>query len=197
MGRPKLLLPWGATTVLGSLLTQWEGLGSAQTLVVSAPNQPDLQAELHRLGRPTVVSVINPSPELGMFSSIQVAAGWTGWLPRLSHCAIVLGDQPHLRSRTLQRVLEVAAQAPGSICQPSRAGRPRHPVLLPMFVMAQLASSRKKTLRDFLAAWPVTLCEVDDPGLEVDLDSPADYEQALVRFGTELPVNAPPGTAAR
>ena len=36
-------------------------------------------------------------------------------------------------------------------------------------------------LKEFLAARPreVVLCEVDDPGMEVDIDRPEDYAKAL------------------
>jgi hypothetical protein len=36
-------------------------------------------------------------------------------------------------------------------------------------------------LKEFLAAQPeaVALCEMDDPGMEVDIDRPEDYDQAL------------------
>ena len=37
MGRPKLLLPWGETSVLGHLIKQWQALGARQIAVVCAP----------------------------------------------------------------------------------------------------------------------------------------------------------------
>ncbi len=40
MGRPKLLLPWGATTIVGHLLEQWQTLGAAQIAVVRRPGRP-------------------------------------------------------------------------------------------------------------------------------------------------------------
>jgi len=41
MGRPKLLLPWGATSILGHHIHEWTQLGAAQTAVVlAAGNQP-------------------------------------------------------------------------------------------------------------------------------------------------------------
>jgi molybdenum cofactor cytidylyltransferase len=180
MGRPKLLLPWGGTSVLGHLIAQWQALGAKQITAVCAPGDEAIQAEMDRLGFPAQNRIANPAPERGMFSSIQCAAQWPGWQADLTHWAIVLGDQPHLQPQTLRRVLDFSAAQPAQVCQPARRGHGRHPVLLPKPVFCQLAASTAPTLKEFLAARPgeVALCEVDDPGMEVDLDRPEDYEEA-------------------
>src|SRR5262245_31955866 len=96
MGRPKLLLPWGKTSVLGHLIGQWEGLGAKQIAVVCAEGDSAMHAELNRLEVPHVGRSLNPAPGRGMFSSIRCAAEWSGWRDGLTHWVIVLGDQPHL-----------------------------------------------------------------------------------------------------
>jgi len=78
MGRPKLLLPWRGTTVIGHLLKQWRNLGAAQISIVLRPQDAPLAAELDRLGFPRTDRIENPQPERGMFSSILCAAGWPG-----------------------------------------------------------------------------------------------------------------------
>jgi molybdenum cofactor cytidylyltransferase len=181
MGRPKLLLPWNKTSVLGHLIEQWRPLGAEQIAVVCAPGDVAIRAELDRLGFAEENRIGNPAPERGMFSSIQCAAQWPGWQASLTHWAIVLGDQPHLQPQTLRRVLEFSAALPARICQPARRGHGRHPVLLPKALFQQLAASTAPTLKEFLATRPgqVALCEVDDPGMEVDIDRPEDYDKAV------------------
>jgi molybdenum cofactor cytidylyltransferase len=120
-----------------------------------------------------------------MFSSIQCAAAWMGGSAELTHGAIALGDQPHLRSASLAALLEFARSHPGAICQPARRGRARHPVIIPAREFQNLAVSTLPNLREFLQS-RAAICqaaELDDPGLEVDLDYPADYEEARCRFG--------------
>ena len=95
MGRPKLLLPWKDTTVIGHILRQWRELGARQIAVVHRPDDAPLAAELDRLGVPAHDRIENPTPELGMFSSIVCAANWSGWRTEISSWAIALGDQPH------------------------------------------------------------------------------------------------------
>ena len=140
--------------------------------------------ELDRLGFPAANRIANPQSERGMFGSIQCAAGWGKWDSGLTHEVIVLGDQPHLLRETLQALLDFAAARPLKICQPSRRGRPRHPVVLPKAILDQIKDSRDATLKQFLQnhAHAVALLEMDDPGLDFDVDTPGDYERALRLF---------------
>jgi molybdenum cofactor cytidylyltransferase len=185
MGRPKLLLPWQGTSVLGRLLAQWRIAGAAQLAVVCAAADQALQAELDRLGFPAAARIFNPAPQRGMFSSIQCAARWPAWPPALTHFAIVLGDQPHLRQTTLRAILRFSAAHPRRVCQPARAGRPRHPVLLPKAVFLHLGRSKAANLSAFLGPCRAATCELEDPGLDLDIDSPADYEVALALGGAD------------
>jgi len=180
MGQPKLVLPWRDTSVLGHLLQTWAGLNAGQIAVVCAADALEIQAELDRLRFNSADRIINPSPEAGMFSSVQCAARWPNWPPSLSHFAIVLGDQPHLRRSTLGQLLDFVAAHPEKISQPMRAGRRLHPIVMPREVLVKLRLSPASDLRQFLQTAPELLAglELDDPGLDLDLDSPADYERA-------------------
>ena len=181
MGRPKLLLPWEETTVLGHLLAQWRALGTSQSAVVCAADDEAIARELDRLGVPGDERIYNPDPGRGMFSSLQAASRWQGWSANLTHWAVVLGDQPHLRHQTLRRLLEFSAAHPGEVCQPARAGHGRHPVILQRAAFLDLATSAASDLKEFLAAMPrpPALCEMEDPGLDLDMDRPEDYANIL------------------
>ncbi len=182
MGRPKLLLSWGDTTVVGHLLRQWTSLNPDQIAVVCSPNNQDTF--------PWPDRILNPTPEDGMFSSIRSAARWAGWDEQLTHWAIALGDQPQVQLETLQRVVAFASEHPEFICQPSHHGRPRHPVVLPAKWFRDLRDTQAEDLKRFLQAHEANrrLLKVDDPGLDLDLDSPQDYEDAKRRF---LSISAP------
>jgi molybdenum cofactor cytidylyltransferase len=181
MGRPKLLLPWAGTTVIGHVLQQWRTLGAGQICIVCAPGNTELEVELRRFNANEIGRITNPSPERGMFSSIQCAAAWAGWKESVTHWAIHLADQPRVRTETLRQLLTFVSQHPHEICQPSYHGRPRHPVIFPGAYFVELAQANEGNLKEFLAARPQTLarCELNDPGLDLDLDTPADYARAL------------------
>ena len=180
MGRPKLLLPWGDTSVIGHLIGQWRALAARQIAIVCRPGDEALGATLDQLGFPRADRLENPQPERGMFSSIRCAANWTGWKREITAWAIVLGDQPHLRLETLRTVLKFQAAHPGSVCQPEFGGHARHPVLLPRPAFRELKQTPAETLNAFLkqTSCRVAKCPIEDPGLSLDLDTPEDYQRA-------------------
>jgi molybdenum cofactor cytidylyltransferase len=179
MGQPKLLLPWGNTSVLGHLLNAWQDLGAKQIGVVCAAGDVGIEAELERLGLPPQQRIVNPEPDRGMFSSVQCAAGWHGWQPGIIRWAVVLGDQPHLRLETLQAIMNFSAGNLNKVCQPRQNGHRYHPVMLPKEAFERLANSSADNLKDFLKSCETAYCEVSDPGLELDIDWPEDYQKAL------------------
>lgn len=180
MGRPKMLLPWHGTTVIGHLISQWRRLGAAQIAVVLRPDDALLAAELDRLKLSGHDRILNPRPERGMFSSIICAANWPGWRDGLTHWVIALGDQPHLREETLRQLLGFSALNPDAVCQPAHEGRAGHPVILPGPAFEALKTSQTPALNEFLKQ---TACRrlrpvINDPGLALDLDTPEDYIMA-------------------
>lgn len=179
MGQPKLLLPWNGTTIIGHLIRQWQALDAAQIAVVCRSNDEPLLRELGRLGFPSENLIVNTHPERGMFSSILCAARWSGWQPGLTSWAIVLGDQPHLHSETLQSLLAFHARHSFGISQPSHEGRAGHPVLLPRSALEQLKTTDAQTFKIFLKQndAAVVKCPVTDSGLALDLDTPEDYKR--------------------
>jgi molybdenum cofactor cytidylyltransferase len=196
MGEPKLLLPWNGTSVLGHLLNQWRCFNPQQIAVVMASGDKSIPRELEGLCADDVFRIVNHHPEQGMFSSIKAAASWQEWSPAITHWALSLGDQPQVRRQTLERLLMEGSKCPERICQPARNGRPRHPVLLPLQHLRQLASAPEENLKQFLAARSEArhVFESDDAGLDIDLDYPADLEraQALARSYPTGDENGPP-----
>lgn len=179
MGLPKLLLPWDDTSVLGQSIKQWRNLGAAHVAVVCDPGADELQNELKRLNISSADRIFNPQPDRGMFSSILCAAQWAGWQPALTHFVITLGDQPHLRQETFSGLIACAERNPTKICQPLRLGKRRHPVILPKRDFLKLKNSEAATLKEFLAKPEVELggFESADAGLELDMDTPEDYQR--------------------
>jgi len=181
MGRPKLLLPWGKTTVIGHLVAQWKELGATQIVVVCGKDDAGISSELTRVGLSEEQRIFNPDPERGMFSSIQCAARWTGWTGGLTHFVLSLGDQPHVCSATLKVLLDLGQEEPEKVCQLRQGGHRRHPVLLPRSEFEELARANATDLKAFLEQTKcgTGFCDSDDPALALDLDWPEDYERAL------------------
>lgn len=170
--------------MLGQLLQQCGVLKAGQVAVACASGAQPLSEELDRLGFSQTNRIVNPAPNRGMFSSIQCAANWSGWKPKLTHFIIMLGDQPHLRVETLRQLLDFGALNPNKICQPLRNGRRKHPVLLPKRIFAELKNTSAGDLKQVLIARASELSgfESSDAGLDFDMDTPEDYEHIKQLF---------------
>ena len=86
----------------------------------------------------------------------------------------------NLRIESLRALCDFSAARPEQICQPVRNGHRRHPVLLPKPLFLELAASRAQDLKNYLSGLQVAVCDVNDPGLDLDIDRPEDYKKALM-----------------
>jgi molybdenum cofactor cytidylyltransferase len=179
MGTCKLLLPWGEKTIITHLLDQWQITGAAQIAPVIDPSNELLRKALSHAGLSPSDWIENPSPQLGMFSSLQKASRWTGWLSTLTHWIIALGDQPHIQISTLRLLLDAARENPTHICQPALNGETAHPIILPANNFRELAQNDVPDLRTYIRAREAFRLRVpvDDTGVSGDLDTPDDYKR--------------------
>jgi molybdenum cofactor cytidylyltransferase len=184
MGQPNLLLPLAKETIVGHSVRQWATTGSASICVVVAADHTDLTNEVRKSG---AFCITNPDPDRGMFSSVRCAAEWPHWDVTLTHWIISLGDQPHLRDTTLRQLIGAVQTDPESVWQPACGGRRRHPVVLPKSSFAALRETTAADLKTFLALSPIERksVEIDDPGLDIDIDTPGDYARAKKFAGLE------------
>jgi molybdenum cofactor cytidylyltransferase len=181
MGRFKLLLPWGATTVLGQVVATLKAAGVGQIIVVTGHRADEIAAEVEGSGARTVVNPDYASGE--MLSSIR--AGIRALIPPgqqeaqdLPRAALLcLGDQPQMEAVTVQRVLETAgALGWNTTVIPSYRMRAGHPILLPRGLWPEILDC-PDTLRTVLAAHrdQTHYLDVDTPTVLADLDTPEDY----------------------
>lgn len=184
MGRAKPLLPWGETTIIGHLVALYLRRVD-QVAVVCRPEDAPLHHELDRLALCPHNRIHNPDAGSDMYGSVRLALGWPGWDPGITHLLLALSDQPQIRATTVSALQELARTNPGKIIQPWREGRRRHPVIVPVATARGIVRDPAFTsLREALDAHreAIQTLAVDDPGTEIDLDSPADYDEAVERF---------------
>ena len=180
MGKPKLCLPWGQTTILGHILSQWREAGAEKILVVHGPGETPVTLELDRLGIPSAQRAATLAPERGMMGSVVTAAARALRDVTLTHLVIALGDQPHVRAETLRELRHACEAAPGKIVRVVFQDKPGHPLALPANVLAELSVTSSETLRDFLRLKEIPACDLTsrDSGVLLDLDTPDDYARA-------------------
>lgn len=105
LGQPKQLLRIDGETLLHRMVRLARGTNPA-TLVVVLP--PDANAIADALGDQGLTMVINPEPQRGMRSSLQVAAPLVAGF---AHVVVIACDQPALEAAHLHALLRGACGA--------------------------------------------------------------------------------------
>jgi molybdenum cofactor cytidylyltransferase len=124
-GRPKLLEPWGQTTILGRVLDQAVAMdGIEEVIVVAGCESKRIAAEA--LKRPVRV-VFNDAWPTGQASSVR--AGIAALRESASAVLVLLGDQPEVKPETLDALFRRHRQTLAPIVAPSYLGQRGNPVL--------------------------------------------------------------------
>lgn len=152
----------------------------AARIVVVAPEDA-AAATLAHTAQASVV--VNPLPARGLGSSL--ACGVRALPGAIDGVLLLLGDMPRVTVASVARLLAcheaLDAQA---IVAPSYAGQRGHPVLFGAGHFPALAALHgDEGARALLREHPVTTVEVDDAGVLLDIDTPADL--AAARRGDE------------
>lgn len=170
-GSAKLLHPLAGGEAIGVASAKNLQQVFSEIVAVVHPDDRALQQAYTALG---VEVVLNPRADTGLASSIAVGVGARpasphGWL-------VALADMPVVQTDTLGR-LNSALQQGHSLVAPLYRGQRGNPVgFAPQWREALLQLQQDKGARDLLLqhAAELTLLDCDDPGVVLDIDSPAD-----------------------
>ena len=176
MGRPKMSLSWGGTTVVGQVVRTLSEAGVDEIVVVTGGAHQEVVAALKGQGARLV---FNPDYAGGeMTRSLQVGLGA---LSEEAQAAFVaLGDQPQIETGIVQAVLNRFLTCGASLVVPSYRMRRGHPWIMARSLWPEvLALKPPQTLRDFLnaRAGEIRYFPVDSPSVLMDLDTPEDYQK--------------------
>ncbi len=173
----KVLLPFGRSTVLGTVLARLAALEVSRTVVVLRPEMPAAE-EAARAGDAEVV--VNPHPEDEMLVSIRL--GVERIAGTVDAVFVWPADHPAVSTETLR--LLAAAGSRETAVLPVYRGRRGHPALVGTELLAGITEIPSNAGLRFLwrdRADAVRELAVDDPGVVEDLDDPDAYEKARQR----------------
>jgi molybdenum cofactor cytidylyltransferase len=162
MGRPKLSLPLGSSSVLEHVVSALRSGGCNEVVVVVGPHVPEL-APLAE----SAEQEFDPRPD-------------DAWL-------LAPADHPTLDETVVRRLIAEYARGKVSVLVPTFAGQRGHPSLIAWRHLAALRchspggglNSFLRTLSQETGQLPV--CE---ESILSDLDTPEDYERLRARFGS-------------
>jgi molybdenum cofactor cytidylyltransferase len=176
MGRPKMLLPWGETTIIGQVVKVLSAGGASPVIVVTGGTQAEVAMALADL---SARLVHNPQYANGeMLESRQT--GIKTLPPEVDACLVALGDQPQIEEQVVRAILAANEGGYSMILVPSYIMRRGHPWLVRRDLWPDLLRlTPPATARDFLLghAGAIQYLELDRPSVLLDLDTPEDYRQ--------------------
>ncbi len=176
MSRPKMLLRWGESTVIGKVVeTVLEG-GVCDVLVVTGGTQAEVKEAVAAYNVRTIYNQDYANGE--MLTSVQV--GLKGLSAESRAAMIVLGDQPQIEPGIIQDIITRYEQAGSKIIVPSYQMHRGHPWLVDRALWGEISNLRSpETLQTFVNKHQdlIEYLVVDSTSVLHDLDTPADYQQ--------------------
>lgn len=192
MGVPKLLLPWRGTTVIESLVSELQAAGVGRIYVVMRAADQALQTAVTARGAIPVIPEIDPpdmrsSVEAGLRAAhglqnssvpdntINGALTSPSWL-------LIPADHPLISRNTVDALRSGWVPETRQILIPTYAGQRGHPTLFTGHFTREVpqipaGSGLNRLVSQHSAA--IREIPVNDPGVTLDLDTPADYQALL------------------
>jgi molybdenum cofactor cytidylyltransferase len=182
MGRPKMTLPWGKTTVIGQIVSVFKENGVNRTTVVTGGASFQVEMALKESGAQIV---FNPEHADGnMLTSLKY--GLRSQPVDSEAVFIALGDQPFIDSGVVKLLMREYIEQPALILVPSFQMRRGHPWLVRRDLWDDVLSlPAEATMRDFLSGHSddIRYVLVNTPTVVEDMDTPEEYEKVKPENG--------------
>ncbi len=176
MGSQKLLLPFGKSTIIETVIDNVLNSSLDQVMVVLGPEQESI---LQAIGKRPVKFCHNKDHEKGMLTSI--ICGIRALPSEAVSALIFLGDQPGIPPAVTDSVINAYNEELFGIVIPVHDHRRGHPLLVDMKYRKEVEGlDLEEGLRALRHHFPqdVLEVEVDEPGILVDIDTREDYKNA-------------------
>ena len=176
MGQPKMLLPWGDTTVLGKVIATIRNAGVENLMVVTG----GASKKVEEIVGESAKVIFNAEYARGeMLSSIQCGLGQIK--PEAQAALICLGDQPQIQEGSVQVILQEFEKTNALLVVPSYQMRRGHPWLVARNLWNEILEMQSpESPRDFLNrhSEDIHYVNMDTSSILADLDTPEDYLQS-------------------
>ncbi len=187
MGRPKLLLPWGKSTIIEQVLEAWRRSTVTRVVMVVHPDDAQLAAVAQKQDA-LVVQPEEAPPEMKDSVRVGLRAIDKQFSPSDDDVWLLApADMPTLSADVIDQLLAAYGQcvAAGNveratIWAPTFEGRRGHPVLFPWPLAAEVASlSAEEGINALVRRHTVRTVEAASGAIHDDLDTPEDYRRLL------------------
>jgi molybdenum cofactor cytidylyltransferase len=188
MGRCKLLLPYNKGTLLEAVLAAAYQTSLTPIIIVLGHNGDKIRNVINLEGF-TVVN--NPNFRQGQSTSLN--AGIEHAPAACQGAMFLLGDQPRITPEVIQTLIHSFNPEQDSLVIPTSRGRRGNPVIIHRRLFSEIRDLRGDTGARLLFQRfkeQIRWVELDDDGLFLDVDTPADYRILLQSNGEEKKLDA-------
>ncbi len=176
MGYPKPLLEVGGRTFIEQIADTMLAVVPRLVIVIGA-HRERVRAAIARDVRIAIIE--NPDYSRGQLSSLKVGLGAVQ--PDSAGAIVHLGDHPMVRVETFRAIVDSYNRTGKPIVIARHDGRRGHPVIFDRALFGELMSAPQgEGARNVVNADAsrVAYVDLDDPGINLDLDTPADLARA-------------------
>ena len=177
MGTPKALLRFQGETFLDRLIRLFSSVAHP-VIVVVGHHGAIIRSGMERASQ--AVFAVNPEPERGMLSSLQI--GLQAVPAYISATMFMPVDHPHLQASTLDALVASFAKTGAPVSVPTHAGEHGHPVCIARAVIDQLlalppAAMASDVIHRYVGQ--TSYIEVADAAVISDIDDPESYAELI------------------
>ena len=177
MGRPKLLLPFGDSTMIGTVISRVLASSVEKAIVVLGSNY-----ESHRevIKDYPVEIVNNKRYREGMFSSVK--CGLEAVPDAADAVMVLLGDQPMIQADEMDQLIASYRDSEKEISIATHEKKRGHPILFGRKFISEITGySGEASLRDLLQKHPSEILEIKTGNDRIlrDIDTENDYQFEL------------------
>jgi len=179
MGRPKLTLQVEGVPMLQRVLTTLGRSKVDRVVVVLGSNAAEVKRSVKFIRE---VIVVNRHYADGMSSSLKLGLGEVS--KEADAAIIVLGDQPFVSAKTIDRLVDAYKASGARVVVPVYRGARGNPVLFDRRMFGEITGIQGDVgAKSVVAGSGENVLEVavEDDGVLVDIDTPSDYEREAAR----------------
>lgn len=175
MGASKLTLPYGDSTVIGTVVARLSESCVDDAVLVTGYHAEKVEKAIDG----AVATTRNPDPDKGNLSSLQ--CGVSELDARVEGVLVVVGDMPGVDTDVINRLVEQFASSAVDAVVPVYTDGWGHPIVVVRELITQLDPSADKPL------WRTIRDLPDDDRIEmvvnkpkpIDINTPADHHKAM------------------
>jgi molybdenum cofactor cytidylyltransferase len=174
MGCNKLLLDFKGRTVIEETISQMEKSEVDEVLVITGHDKEQIERLVFRVPGNRIKAVYNNKYRSGRAESIKCALGALDG--RVEGALFMVGDKPGVGSELINKAIAMFKKTRPSILYVKTPAGRGHPIIFARAIFEELLAMEGDMVgNDIIASHKDDVIELEDPKIQVDIDTEKDY----------------------